>query len=159
MRISFLTWAIRGQPIATPTPLGVVSALAALALTACTPGANSPSQIATGQASDGKGGLFAFHTGPASGCPGLDWHVVVQPGGQISGMVGWDNMAHTANLSGNMAPDGAFTGKALEVASGRTGNIAGRAAGNYIAISISGTGTPCDNVVLNVPRSIGGYAS
>ncbi|MFL5284806.1 MAG: hypothetical protein ACJ8AW_28480 [Rhodopila sp.] len=62
----------------------------------------------TGQASDGKSGLYAFHTGPASGCPGLDWHVVIQPGGQITGMVGWAGMTHTATLSGNIGANGEF---------------------------------------------------
>ena len=34
--------------------------------------------------------------------------------------------------------------------------ITGRYGGNYLSIAISGTGTPCDDVILNVPRAVSG---
>ncbi|MBS0639424.1 MAG: hypothetical protein U1E70_25325 [Acetobacteraceae bacterium] len=135
---------------------GAAIITAALAVAACTPTGNAPSAMDTGKAADGKNGLYSFHTGPASGCPGLDWHVVLHPDGKITGMVGWAGMTRTATLSGTMARNDTFTGTATEAKTGRTATISGSAGGTYIAISIAGTGTPCDNVVLNVPRAMGG---
>jgi hypothetical protein len=101
--------------------------------------------------------LYAFHTRPASGCPGLDWHVTVDPDGVVSGFVGWDKMQHMARLEGQVAKDRTFKIEGQEVGNpGRTATITGRAGGTFLALSISGTGTPCDDVVLNVPRVVGG---
>ena len=101
--------------------------------------------------------LYAFHTRPASGCPGLDWHVTVEPDGAVSGFVGWDKMQHMARLEGQVAKDNTFKIDAQEVGNpSRTATILGRAGGSFVALSINGTGTACDNVVLNVPRVTGG---
>jgi len=101
--------------------------------------------------------LYAFHTRPASGCPGLDWHLTVEPTGQISGFVGWDKMQHMARIEGELAKDSTFKLDAQEVGNAaRTATIVGRAGGSFISASISGTGTACDNVVLNIPRVTGG---
>jgi hypothetical protein len=104
-----------------------------------------------------KAQLYAFHTRPASGCPGLDWHVTVEPDNTISGFVGWDKMQHMARLEGTIARDRTFKLNAQEVGgTNRTATVAGRAGGTFLEIAISGTGTPCDDVVLNVPRVVGG---
>ncbi|HVZ06526.1 hypothetical protein [Rhodopila sp.] len=101
--------------------------------------------------------LYAFHTRPASGCPGLDWHVTVDPNKAISGFVAWDRMQHMARLDGQIERDNTFKVNAQEVGgTGKTAVITGRYGGNYLAIAISGTGTPCDDVILNVPRAGGG---
>lgn len=135
---------------------GAAAVAGLLALAGCAPTANSPSAMETGRKSDGKGGLYSFHTGPASGCPGLDWHVVLAPDGKITGMVGWAGMTRTATLSGTMGRNDTFTGTATDAKTGKVASVAGSAGGSFIDISISGTGTPCDNVVLNVPRAGGG---
>jgi hypothetical protein len=104
-----------------------------------------------------KGGLYAVSTRPASGCPGLDWHINVSPDNSLSGFVAWDHQQHMAKLEGKIDRDRTFTMQAQEVGgSGRTATIKGTAGGNNVAIAISGTGTPCDDVVLNVPRVTGG---
>lgn len=131
-------------------PLRGPALLAALALSCA---AALPAGTASAQ---GATQLYSFHTGAASGCPGLDWHVVVGPDRKVSGMVGWDGMTRTATLSGTLAANGEFTATASEAATGKKATVGGRAAGNALAIAISGTGSPCDNVVLNVPRAVGG---
>jgi hypothetical protein len=104
-----------------------------------------------------KAQLYAFKTRPASGCPGLDWHVTVEPDNTISGFVGWDRMQHMARLEGTIAKDRTFKINAQEVGNpARNAVISGRAGGTYLEIAISGTGTPCDDVILNVPRVVGG---
>lgn|SRR5690349_15376139 len=106
-----------------------------------------------------KAQLYAFHTRPASGCPGLDWHVTVEPDKTITGFVGWDKMQHMARLEGQILPDSTFKVNAQEVGgSGRTAVITGRYGGSYLAIAISGTGTACDDVILNVPRVTSGLS-
>jgi hypothetical protein len=101
--------------------------------------------------------LYAFHTRPASGCPGLDWHLTVEPDNTITGFVGWDRMQHMARLEGTIARDRTFKMTGQEVGgTGKTATVTGRAGGTYLDIAISGTGTPCDDVVLNVPRVTGG---
>src|SRR4051794_13866970 len=104
-----------------------------------------------------KAQLYAFHTRPASGCPGLDWHVTVEPDKTITGFVGWDKMQHMARLEGQIQPDSTFKLNAQEVGgAGKAAVITGRYGGNYLSIAISGTGTPCDDVILNVPRAVSG---
>ena len=71
-------------------------------------------------------------------------------------MVGWAGMTHTASLAGTIAANGKFSAQATEAASGKTATIQGQAAGTYLEISISGTGSPCDDIWLNVPRVVGG---
>ena len=104
-----------------------------------------------------KAQLYAFHTRPASGCPGLDWHVTVEPDNSISGFVAWDRMQHMARLEGTIARDRTFKLNAQEVGgTGKTAIVSGRAGGTFLSIAISGTGTPCDDIILNVPRVTGG---
>jgi|SRR3954447_8690283 len=104
-----------------------------------------------------KAQLYAFHTRPASGCPGLDWHVTVEPDKSITGFVGWDKMQHMARLDGMLERDSTFKINAQEVGgSNRQAVITGRYGGTYLSIAISGTGTPCDDVILTVPRVTGG---
>ncbi len=110
----------------------------------------------TAASAQGATQLYSFHTGAASGCPGLDWHVIVGPDRKVSGMVGWDGMTRTATLSGKLSANGEFTATANEAATGKKATVGGRASGNALAIAISGTGSPCDNVILNVPRAVGG---
>jgi len=110
------------------------------------------------QQSGVRPGLYAFHTGQAGTCPGLDWHVTVEPNYAVTGLVSWDNNQHVAKIAGTISPqDGAFHANAQEVGgAGRTATISGTGAGTNIRISISGTGGACDGVVLNIPRVTGG---
>ena len=126
------------------TALGLVC----VAVTACT-----PPQTQTGV----RPGLYAFHTGQTPTCPGLDWHVTIEPDNGVNGFVAWNQGQHIARLAGTISPDGSFQTQATEVGgAGRKASVSGRAAGTNISIFISGTGTVCDNVMLNVPRVAGG---
>lgn len=109
-------------------------------------------------AQQGKPQLFAYHSGPVvGGCPGLDWHITREPNGQLSGFVGWDHMQHMAKLEGSINKDRNFVMEAKEVGgAGRTATVHGYAGGAYINTMITGSGTPCDDLWLNIPVSAGG---
>ncbi len=104
-------------------------------------------------------GLYVLHT-PASGtCPSLDWHILLQPNGSLSGFAAWDQMKHMARLNGTIAKNGAFKMNGQEVGGeDRTAVVTGTASGYYIKISINGSGTGCDNKIFSVPRFASGLA-
>jgi len=109
-------------------------------------------------AQSGQPGLYAFHTQPAKGgCPGLDWHVTVEPNNSLVGFVAWDQGKHVARLEGSIKTDRTFEMAAEEVGgASRKATVKGTAGGNNINISINGSGTPCDNIILSIPRVAGG---
>jgi hypothetical protein len=47
------------------------------------------------------GRVYAFHSGPQGGCPGLDWHIVAQ-GTSLEGMIAWNNMKDMAHATGTV---------------------------------------------------------
>jgi hypothetical protein len=104
-----------------------------------------------------KAALYAFHTRPViGGCPGLDWHVTIMPDDKIDGFVAWDHKKHMAALDGELKKDQTFEIAAKEF--GGTGNavVTGKIAGDYVNLTINGSGTPCDGEILPVPRAAGG---
>jgi hypothetical protein len=109
-------------------------------------------------AQSGQPGLYAFHTGPTrGGCPGLDWHVTLEPGNTLNGFVAWDQGKHIAKVAGSINTDRTFQMEAQEVGgAGRKATVKGSAAGSNINVVISGTGTACDGVNLTIPRVVGG---
>jgi len=109
-------------------------------------------------AQSGKPGLYAFHTGRAvGGCPGLDWHITLEPDNSLVGFVSWDRGQHIAKLDGKLNKDGEFEMDAKEVGGeGRTAVVKGRAGGDNISVVIEKSGTACDGISLNVPRVVGG---
>jgi hypothetical protein len=130
--------------------VAVVGLLAAASL-----GAAASHDPAVAQAA--KGGLYAFHTRAVGACPGLDWHITVEPNGGLIGFVAWDQMKHMARLAGNLNKDRSFEMNAEEVGgAGRKATVKGTAAGDYITASIDGSGTGCDKQVLQIPRVTGG---
>jgi hypothetical protein len=108
-----------------------------------------------------KGTLYAFHTGPIGGCPGLDWHLTVE-GNNVEGFVAWDREQHIARLDGTITPASAgqartFKLDAQEVGGqGRKAIVQGTGGGNYINAMIQGSGTACDGKMLTIPRVVGG---
>jgi hypothetical protein len=97
--------------------------------------------------------LYAFHSGKTiGGCPGIDWHITVEPDKTLIGFVTWDQMTHMAKVQGKIAPDGTFAMDAKEVGSNRTAKVTGKAAGQYINAVVTGTGTACDNQNIPIPR-------
>ena len=101
--------------------------------------------------------LYAFHTGRMGNCPGLDWHIVLEPDNKLNGFVAWDNMRHMAQLSGALNQNRSFQMDAKEVGGQqRTATVKGNAMGDYINAVIEGSGTACDGKSLNIPRVTGG---
>jgi len=104
------------------------------------------------------GRMYAFHTVPTGGCPGLDWHIVVDPDNELTGFVTWDRMKHMANLSGKLDPKtGKFHMDAKEVGGTRTPVVEGVVTQKTAAMTVVGTGTGCDNQKIQIPRVPDGY--
>jgi hypothetical protein len=109
-------------------------------------------------AQTGKAQLYAFHSAPVvGGCPGLDWHVTLEPDNSLVGLVAWDHGQHIARLEGKFDKNRTFEMNAQEVGGqGRKATVSGKAGGGYISMMINGSGTPCDGMWLNVPTIAGG---
>jgi hypothetical protein len=104
-----------------------------------------------------QAGLYAYHTRAVGGCPAFDWHITAEGNGDLSGFVAWGD--HTAKLAGKIQPNRQFEMNAKEVGGqGRNAVVKGTAAGTYITAEITGSGTPCDNQPLQIPRVAGGLA-
>jgi hypothetical protein len=129
-----------------------------LAATVAIAALSTAAVLGTAFAQSGQPGLYAFSTGPTtSGCPGLDWHITLQPDNSLVGFVSWGRGEHIARLAGTLNPNRQFQMNAQEVGGqGRTAVVKGQAMGQYINVVISGSGSPCDNINLNVPRVAGG---
>ena len=100
------------------------------------------------------GTLYVFHSQPQGACPALDWHVVVGQGGQLSGMISWDEMKSMAHVTGSMAANRTFTMSAKEVTGGsRTATITGRAGTDgWLTADIDGQGVACKAVRIPIWR-------
>jgi hypothetical protein len=95
---------------------------AALAVTAAA-GASAQQQ----QLQLPPGRVYAFHSSAQAGYPALDWHLVLQAGGVLDGMVSCNNMQSMARASGNIdTRTGTFQMTAKEVGGdGRTATVSG----------------------------------
>ena len=93
--------------------------------------------------------VFSFHSNATfSGCPSLDWHVVVQPDYTVSGMVGWQNMQLMAHVTGTMdAQSRTYQLTAKQVGSNRTATINGTIISpDHITANIKGPGIDCQGL-------------
>jgi hypothetical protein len=111
--------------------------------------------IATlGVASAQSSGLYVLHAKATATCPALDWHIVVEvtpTGNDLSGVIGWDNMKHLANVSGTLNPNTRlFEMKATEIGGeGRTAKIDGQLRlDGWLTANIDGAGVNCKSVVI-----------
>jgi hypothetical protein len=106
-----------------------------------------------------KGRLFAFHSAPTGACPGMDWHVVLQPDQSLVGFIAWDGMRHIAKVSGKLETGRAFQMTAAEEGGAqRKGTVKGQVEDTFIVASFDGTQTDCDNKQISVPYFAGGMA-
>jgi hypothetical protein len=48
------------------------------------------------------GRLYVFHSGPRSGCPGVDWYIVAEAGDTLTGFIAWNNMQSLARATGTL---------------------------------------------------------
>jgi hypothetical protein len=111
--------------------------------------------IATfGVASAQSSGLYVLHAKATATCPALDWHVIVEhtsTGNNLSGVIGWDNMTHIANVSGTLDPNTRFFQmNATEVGGeGRTAKIDGQLRlDGWMTANIDGAGVNCKSVTI-----------
>lgn len=99
-----------------------------------------------------EGRVYTFHSKAQSGCPSLDWHVVVGSNGGLSGMISWDDMKAMARASGSVNMQArTFQMTATEVGGqNRTATIDGTVRQDgWLIASIKGKNVNCQGV--NVP--------
>jgi hypothetical protein len=95
------------------------------------------------------GRVLSFHSEPSSGCPGLDWHIVVAANNQLKGMISWNDMKDVARVTGSADRDGrfhlAFPGMN---GSGKGGSIEGQFPdyNGYLSAHVMGAGCPQQDV-------------
>lgn len=46
--------------------------------------------------------VYVLHSKAVGSCPSLDWHIVSEPGGTLSGMIAWNNMQAMAKATGTV---------------------------------------------------------
>jgi hypothetical protein len=110
------------------------------ALISCVGGSTAFAQATAGQSAGSwgqSGTTYALHSNAASGCPALDWHLVVQSDGTLSGVVGVNDMqtmfrVHGTYSGANFHLDG------QEVGGSRTAAVNGQLQEGNIALSIGG---------------------
>ncbi len=100
-----------------------------------------------------EGRLYAVHTRASGGCPAIDWHVVVRPGGVLEGWVAWNDMESMARVKGTAFASGQlvpFHMDAVETGGqGRTASIDGsiRPNGRLVA-NIKGPNVDCRGITV-----------
>ena len=96
------------------------------------------------------GRVYVFHSGPGSGCPGVDWHVVVQPNDVLAGVILWNDMQSLARVNGSLnRGTGAFAMTAQEVGGeGRAANVSGTVDPNtgWLTADVEGPNVSCRSI-------------
>jgi len=106
--------------------------------------------VASAQPMPPAGRMYVFHSPAQFRCPGLDWLIVSNENGALSGMVAWDNMRSMARAEGAIK-DGQVQLTATEVGGqGRTATINGTIdAKGWLVLNFDTANAKCDGV--NVP--------
>ena len=136
------------------TGLLVTGMLGLTALGACTPvQQQQPSPAAQQLASQlPPGRVYAFDSSAQGGCPGLSWHMVLQSGGAMAGLISWNNMQSVARVSGTVNPQTrTFQLAATEVGGqGRTATINGSVDPNtgWLTANIQGPNVNCQGIAV-----------
>jgi hypothetical protein len=102
-----------------------------------------------------EGRVYTFHSKAQGSCPALDWHVVAESNGVLSGMIAWNNMQSMARAQGTLnASARTFDMKAVEQGGqGRTAEITGTVRQDgWLVANINGPGVACKGVT--VPWSV-----
>ena len=96
------------------------------------------------------GRVYIFHSSPGSGCPGVDWHVVVQANNVLAGVLAWNDMQSLARVNGSLdRGTGAFAMTAQEVGGqGRTAKISGKVnpGTGFLTADVEGPNVSCRNI-------------
>jgi hypothetical protein len=139
-----------GTPSRSKLVVGALAGVGALSLLAIAP--LSPAQA---QSPGSKDTLYDISAPAKGACPGMDWHIVVHTDKTVNGMVSWDGSQHLVHLTGTIDDHGALKMNAVDPGSNKPDTVTGTIEGNVLKAQISGTGTPCDNETMNVPRAEG----
>ena len=109
------------------------------------------------------GRIYAFHSSAQAGCPLLDWHVVLEAGGTLAGMISWDGMKSVARVDGSIdMTTRKFQMGAKEIGGqGRTATIDGivRPDNGWLTANIKGPNVNCQGISVpwfTPPPSSGG---
>lgn len=142
--------------------VAVAGALACLA-SACTQPAPPPpaaAQVAAAQEQLPPGRVYAFHSTAQSGCPMLDWHVVLDESGALNGIISWDNMKSLARATGSVnRQTNTFQMTAKEIGGrGRTATIDGTVnpSTGWMTANIKGAATNCTGIEVQWFRPFSG---
>jgi hypothetical protein len=98
-----------------------------------------------------EGRLYAFRTKPVADCPALDWHVVVDANGVVSGMISWDGMKSMARATGMVnRTSKTFAMAAKEMGGqGRMATITGEVrADGWLVANVKGPKVDCKGIVV-----------
>jgi hypothetical protein len=129
------------------------SIVIAAAAAACTPPSSPPPPaVAAAEQQLPPGRVYVFHSTAQSSCPALDWHVVLDSGTALDGIIAWNNMQSMARASGTLNPQArTFQMTAKEVGGrGRTATISGTVGQNgYLTANISGPAVNCQGIQVS----------
>ena len=96
------------------------------------------------------GRVYTFHSSPGSGCPGVDWHVVVQANNVLAGVVAWNDMQSLARVNGSLnRSTWAFEMTAQEVGGqGRTAKVIGKVdpGTGWLTADVEGPNVSCRSI-------------
>jgi len=122
----------------------------AVAAAACTPKPPAPPPAATAAMQQlPPGRVYTFHSSAQSGCPGLDWHVVLTPDNMLDGMIAWNNWQSMAHATGSVNPQTRTFQMTAEEVGGRhrTADISGTVqTDGYLVANISGPNVNCQGI-------------
>ena len=125
----------------------------ALVAAACTPSPPAPAASMAAAAAEQQlpaGRVYGFHSTAQASCPSLDWHIVLEPGGALSGIIAWNDMKSLARASGALdMQTGAFQMTAREIGGpARTATLNGtvdRSSG-WMTANIHGQNVNCEGI-------------
>ena len=122
----------------------------AVAAAACTPKPPAPPPAAAAAMQQlPPGRVYTFHSSAQSGCPGLDWHVVLTPDNMLDGMIAWNNWQSMAHATGSVNPQTRTFQMTAEEVGGRhrTADISGTVqTDGYLVANISGPNVNCQGI-------------
>jgi hypothetical protein len=98
-----------------------------------------------------EGRVYTFHSKAQSGCPALDWHVVVGANNSLAGMISWDDMKSMAHASGTVNMQArTFSMQAHEVGGqGRSATVDGTVRQDgYLVANVKGKNVTCTGITV-----------
>jgi len=95
------------------------------------------------------GRLYVFHSGPRSGCPGVDWYIVAEAGDTLTGFIAWNNLQSLARATGTLnRRAGTFEMTAHEVGGRTELSVTGTVSptSGWLTADVQGQGVSCRGI-------------